>query len=154
MEFPRRARMTVGRFAWGVVVASPAASVAFMGGREAAGQDAAQDDGIPPGTVAFFAGTSCPPGWSRPDDVKGRLVVAVIDGAQVGTTVGAPLTDQENRPHRHDYSGSTQLQGLGIAGAAGSNVNGARAQSYTVQGQSDDAPSGLPFVQLLACERQ
>jgi hypothetical protein len=153
MEFPRFARVTAGRLGWGLVVAGLAAGLAG-GGSDAAGQDA-QDDGIPSGTVAFFAGASCPPGWNRPDYAKGRMVVAVVDGGNVGVTVGTPLADRENRVHQHDYSVSVPLPSpaAGLVGASGGSIPGAQAQTYTVTGQSDPAPSDLPFVQLLACEK-
>jgi hypothetical protein len=140
----------VGRLGWGVVVAS----LALMGS-DAVGQSTGQDDGIPSGTVAFFAGTSCPPGWTRPDDVKGRMVVAVVDGGTVGVRMGTPLADRENRTHQHDYSVSVTLAppAAGPIGAGGGSVPGAQAQTYTVTGQSDPAPTDLPLVQLLACEK-
>lgn len=148
MEFPRLARVTVRRLGWGVVVASLA-----LVGSDATGQATTQDDGIPSGTVAFFTGASCPAGWNRPDYAKGRMVVAVVDGGNVGVTVGAPLADRENRVHQHDYSVSASLPGKGLLGSTGGSIPGAQAQTYTITGQSDPAPSDLPFVQLLACEK-
>lgn len=156
MEFPRfvkmaAAKMAAGRLGWGVVVASLA-----LVGTDAAGQDAGQDDGIPSGTVAFFAGTNCPTGWTRPDYAKGRMVVAVVDGGNVGVTVGTPLGDQEDRKHQHGHSGSVQLLKKGIAANRGFlSSSGTEAQTYSTagNGQQDAAPSGLPFVQLLACEK-
>jgi hypothetical protein len=148
MELPRRVRATAGRLGWGVLVTSLA-----LLGSDATGQNTT-DDGIPSGIVAFFAGSSCPAGWTRPDYAKGRMVVAVVDGATVGTTVGTPLGDREDRTHQHDYSVSVQLQGRGLTGLAGGSPPGAQAQTYTIEGESDPASSDLPFVQLLPCERQ
>ena len=151
MEFPRFARVIAGRLGWGLVVASLA-----LVGTDAAGQDAGQDDGIPSGTVAFFAGANCPPGWSRPDYAKGRMVVAVVDGGNVGVTVGAPLRDQEDRTHLHSHTASVQLLKKGIVANRGFLSNsGTEAQTYSTggTGQQDTAPSGFPFVQLLACEK-
>ena len=168
MEFPRRVRTTAGRLGGlgglggrllvaGLVAGVAAISLALaVFGRDANGQDAAPalDDGIAAGTVAFFAGSSCPPGWSCPDYAKGRMMVAVTDGSQVGVTVGTALADREDRMHQHDYSVSVTLAGRPLLGSSGGSIPGAQAQTYPVAGQSDPAPSGLPFVQLLACERQ
>ena len=149
MELPRRVRTTAGRLGWGVLVTSLA-----LLGSDATGQNTT-DDGIPAGTVAFFAGSSCPAGWTRPDYAKGRMVVAVVDGSTVGTTVGTPLGDQEDRVHRHSYSVSLPLPPKGItASSNSSDTRGAQAGTYTGTAQTEPATSGLPFVQLLACEKQ
>jgi hypothetical protein len=49
---------------------------------------------------------------------------------------------------------SVQLQGRGLTGAQGGSIPGAQAQTYAIEGESDPASSDVPFVQLLACERQ
>ncbi|MFT3771866.1 MAG: hypothetical protein QM820_41185 [Minicystis sp.] len=112
------------------------------------------DDGVPSGTVAFFAGDACPPGWQLSAKAQGRLVVGVADGMKkIGLQVGNPLADREDRQHNHDYFGNVTLPGKGIAGADGSGSDGAEATTYTVAGTSDPTASGLPFMQMAACEK-
>src|SRR4051812_27390021 len=88
----RLALLTFGAGLW-LVNATPAAG----------GPD---DDGVPSGVVAFFAGGKCPMGWVVAAGAQGRLVVGVVDGASAGAQVGTPLGDQEDRKHQHAYSGS------------------------------------------------
>jgi hypothetical protein len=112
------------------------------------------DDGVPANTVAFFTGGACPAGWVTAANVQGRLVVAVADGAKGGMQVGTPLGDQEDRQHQHTYSASVALGSKDIAGADGSNDDGAAAQTYMVTGSTDQAATGLPFVQVQPCVKQ
>jgi hypothetical protein len=112
------------------------------------------DDGAPSGTIAFFSGGACPAGWATAANVQGRLVVSVADGANAGMQVGTPLSDQEDRQHAHTYTASAQLPSKNVAGADGSNDNGAAAQTYMVSGTTDEAASGLPFVQVQPCVKQ
>ena len=114
----------------------------------------ADDDGAPPGTIAFFRGGACPAGWTTATDVQGRLVVAIADGRKAGVQVGSPLTDQEDRQHQHAYTGMVTLGSKNIAAADGPNDNGAAAQAYQVTGTTGAAPSGLPFVQVQPCLKQ
>jgi hypothetical protein len=108
---------------------------------------------MPRGAVAFFTGSQCPPGWIATDDTAGRLVVGVTDGATTGITVGSPLADREDRLHGHVYAGSAVLATKSITAADGPNNNGAQAKTYSLAGSADSAKSGLPFVQLLICEK-
>ncbi|MCI0581050.1 MAG: hypothetical protein L0332_29650 [Chloroflexi bacterium] len=59
----------------------------------------------PAGTVAFFTLEACPTGWNTAGEAEGRyLVGAPAGGTQVGITVGAALSDGEERPagqHTH-----------------------------------------------------
>lgn len=112
------------------------------------------DDGAPPGTIAFVRGGACPAGWTTAPSVQGRLVVAVADGTKAGVQVGVPLADQEDRQHQHTYTGMVTLGSKNIAAADGPNNNGAAAQAYTVTGTTGKAASGLPFVQVQPCLKQ
>lgn len=129
------------------------ALVALLSGRPAAGE-APTDDGVPPGTVAFFVGRDvCPDGWMAAGYTRGRMVVAVTSALDVGAEVGTPLGDGEDRRHRHDYAAMVALPDKAIAATDGPNDQGAQAQTYAVAGMSDEETSGLPFVQLLGCEK-
>jgi hypothetical protein len=129
------------------------AALAALAARPAAG-DGPPDDGAPHGMVSFFAGrATCPPGWMAATQVEGRMVVGVTAALQVGTAIGAPLGDQEDRPHRHVYAKKVTLGPKAIAAADGSNGQGAQAGDYPVMGSTETATSGLPFIQLVACEK-
>jgi hypothetical protein len=113
-------------------------------------------DGVLPGTVAFFGSETaeCPDGWIQADYAMGRLVVGVIDEPAVGKVIGKPLGDQEDRTHTHTFSASVDLPYKAVAAADGANNQGAKAQAYEVMGSTDPSPTGLPFIQLLVCEKQ
>lgn len=127
----------------------------IMGARSASGEPPAgpPDDGVPPGTVAFFAGGKCPDGWKEAEDARGRLVAGVIKGDHAGVTVGEPLGDREERAHQHGYAGQVTIADKAIAAADGANQSGAAAKTYDIQGTTTKDVSGLPFVQVMACEK-
>ena len=136
------------------VVLAAAAAVWFGSQRSAQG-GGPLDDGVPPGTVAFFApGAECPMGWMPYDPAAGRMIVGVSEPSAVGRTVGSPLADREDRTHTHEFSGTVALAARSIAGANGGNTQGAAARSYTVSGRTAAATSGQAFVQLRACVRR
>lgn len=111
---------------------------------------------VPSGAVAFFAPDvrSCPAGWRAATEASGRLVVGVAHGDFVGKLVGQPLASQEDRTHAHAFAASVELPYKSISAADGGNRQGASAQKYQDSGVSEAAPSGLPFVQLVACVKQ
>lgn len=137
-----------------LVVTTIALSAALLSG-SASGEGAA-DDGVAPGAVAFFGSDTgaCPEGWQPADYAAGRLVVGVIQDTTVGHKVGAPLANQEDRTHTHPFTTSVDLPSKALAAADGGNNQGAQAKAYDVSHATDPAPSGLPFIQLLACEKQ
>jgi hypothetical protein len=143
------------RRAWSwLVAAAVAVGVCFASMRPAQGGDPS-DDGVPRGAVAFFgAGAMCPFGWLPADMVTGRMVVGVNDGTAVGRSVGTPLRDREDRTHTHALSATISVPSRSIAGANGTNRQGAAAGDQRVTGTTGAASSGLPFVQLRACVKQ
>jgi hypothetical protein len=114
----------------------------------------AADDGVPTGMVAFFTAASCPTGWSAASYANGRLVVGVNLAAQVGKTVGNPLADKEDRAHTHPFTVQLTTTVHSISAADGSNNQGAAAQMYSWSDATASSTTGLPFIQLLACEKQ
>lgn len=136
-------------------VALAAASAVWFGSQRSAQGGDPLDDGVPVGTVAFFApGTDCPTGWMPFDPASGRMIVGVAEPGAVGRTVGSPLTDREDRTHTHEFSGTVALNPRAIAGANGGNNQGAAARSYTVSGSTQPSASGQAFIQLRACVRR
>lgn len=110
---------------------------------------------VPPGIVAFFgqADSRCPGGFRVPPEASGRLLVGVTEAGTVGSAVGKPLADQEDRTHVHGFSGRVELPYKSISAADGPNSQGAAAKTYEDRSTTAPAPSGLPFVQLTVCEK-
>ncbi len=52
---------------------------------------------VPSGAVMFFDTAVCPTGWTELTEANGRYLVGLPAGGTLGTTVGAALTDGENR---------------------------------------------------------
>jgi hypothetical protein len=104
--------------------------------------------------VAYISGGACPVGWIPASNVEGRIIIAVSDGKDVGVQVGIPLGDQEDRQHAHGYKGEMVLPSKSIAATNGANLEGAKAQSYSISGTTNAGPSGLPFVQVTTCVKQ
>ena len=120
---------------------------------------AAGADGTPSGMVAFFTSADCPSGWSTAGIAQGRAVVAVQLGSEVGKTTGAPLADKTAPTHGHAYKTDLDLPYKKVALASCSHgltcgKSAAKAGSYTVGGNTDNATSGLPFIQLTVCQKQ
>jgi hypothetical protein len=115
---------------------------------------AVAQDGAPARMVTFFNAAACPPGWNPVSIASGRLLLASTDPAKVGVNVNPPLGNLEDRTHKHGYSGTVALNYKSIsAGDSCCNPSAAHARDNPFSGTTNNAPSGLPFVQLLICER-
>ena len=128
-----------------------------VGIRTASGDDptGGLDDALR-GMLSFVAPdvTACPQGWRPAQETSGRLVVGVTDSDAVGKLIGTPLLTQEDRTHSHAFSVTADLPYKSISAANGGNNQGAGAGKYPDDGQTELAPTGLPFVQLLGCVKQ
>ena len=85
---------------------------------------------------------------------NGRMIVGVSEPTALGRTSGTALTDREDRTHTHRFGATVTLAPRNIAGADGTNNQGAAARAYTVEGSTAAAPSGHAFVQLLTCVKR
>jgi hypothetical protein len=56
---------------------------------------------FPSGAVMMFDLAACPAGWTELVAARGRAIVAVPAGGTLAGTVGAALSDLEDRPHAH-----------------------------------------------------
>ena len=110
----------------------------------------------PSGMLLFFSASACPPGWVQPVSSQGRFLVGLPDGAKSGLSFGGPsLTSTESRLHRHSGSGQIRTSSHGIALASGSGAGGyAKDDGYAYQMMSSEGATGLPYVQLLQCQKQ
>jgi hypothetical protein len=112
------------------------------------------DDGVPSGTVAFFAaGSGCPDGWQVAKSAAGRVLVAANNGNVVGQRVGDALGDQEDRTHTHSYVATTTVPTRNIVALNGSNNQAAQAGTLEVKADAAFSSSELPFVQLTVCRK-
>ena len=59
----------------------------------------------------------------------------------------------EDRPHNHTFSGTVDLDFNEVALASGCcmDIGGSGTANYA--GTSDSVSSGLPFIELLACQK-
>lgn len=110
-------------------------------------------DSLPTGAISFFNSKSCPSGWEPFAAAAGRSVVPAV-GTEVGTTAGAPLGDAEDRPHGHTVTANLPLPQVSYAGIAGEANHGvARGGSPPLNVTFDKVSAGLPYVQLLICQK-
>lgn len=68
---------------------------------------------VPSNAVVFFNLAACPLGWVEHTETRGRTVVGMPEAGTLNATIGANLSDLENRYHAHNYnfSGDTDLDG-------------------------------------------
>lgn len=143
------------RSSW-LLLAVPAVAAGLgLGMRPAAGGDPGPID-VPAGMVAFFARDdgACPPGYRPATETSGRLIVGATAAESVGKLLGDPLSSLEDRTHVHPFMTQVELPAKALAALDGGNNQGAAAKKYTDAGNTEPTPSGLPFIQLLACARE
>jgi hypothetical protein len=125
-----------------------------------AGVDAAEPDlmrppgdSLPRNAVSFFNRTTCPMGWSPLGTAAGRFIVPTIGAVGGGTTAGTPLGDGEDRQHSHAFQTSFTPTTISVSGSSGSNANIAASTTVNINSTTQPASSGLPYVQLLVCQK-
>jgi len=121
-------------------------------GRVCADTACIEGDPFPAGTVAFFDRTTCPAGWQLATALVGRTAIPVAPEA-AGTSGGTPLASGEDRKHSHAFTGAATIAAVSFAGIAGGGNSLAGAGALTVTAVDAGASSGLPYLQLLACEK-
>ena len=111
---------------------------------------------LPKGTLMFFSEAGCPSGWIQAAATQGRLLVGLPPKAIPGLGFGgAALASQEKRAHHHAVSGTVTTMPHGIALASGCCAGGYLENgAYPYTADSDDSESGLPYLQLLQCQKQ
>ena len=142
-----------------------------LGGRPASDyalQSEVATTGVPAGAVMHFNLAACPTGWTELTTGRGRYLVGLPSGGALGQTVGAALSNVEDRPagqHRHwatvynTPGGATPNGGRIIRGASvdigAYTASGAAGIGYKEGGTADDTPPGTnaPYIQLLLCQK-
>lgn len=145
MSFPSRPN---GAFLLcvGLLVCAPTAVVGQT--------DAGATDAVPSGMVAHFAAQAgCPAGWVPATAVEGRMIVGTNTVGDVGSTVGSPLSDLEDRTHTHGFTATFNFPPKNIAGTDGGNNQGAQSGSQVLSSTSGAGTTSLPFAQLRPCVR-
>ena len=114
--------------------------------------DCVATDPFPVGALAFFDRASCPTGWTLATALTGRTPVAGPP-ERVGETLGAALSSGEDRRHTHAFSGTASASATSFAGIAGGGNGLSLAATLTVTAIEQGASAGLPYLQLLPCEK-
>ena len=121
------------------------------------GPDAAQPggDSLPTGAISLFNRRSCPAGWEVLQLGAGRTLVPTQGDSPPGNMAGQPLADGEERTHGHPMPANLNLPSVNYAGVVGEANHGvARAGSVPMTVKGTPAGAGLPYVQLLVCQKQ
>jgi len=133
----------------------PADASAQAGSDAGADLAAAAGDSLPTGAISLFNRKGCPPGWEPLAAAAGRTLIPTAGDSQPGATSGQPLEDGEDRQHSHGLPVTLNLPSVTYAGVVGEANHGvARAGSLPLTVVGDKASSGLPYVQLLVCQKQ
>lgn len=123
------------------------------GGDAGGGGNGDGTDSYPTDTVSFFTGNACPTGWEPYAAGAGRTIVPTLGPGAGGATRGTPLTTGEDRTHTHVASPQVTLGSVSYALATGSGLNVGAAGPVIMNGSTNAASSGLPYVQLLVCRK-
>lgn len=116
---------------------------------------AAGGDSLPTGAISLFNRRSCPAGWEPLQAAAGRTLVPTLADSAPGNTAGEPLMDGEERAHTHPMPAMLNLPSVNYAGIVGEANHGvAKAGSMPMMVTGTPARAGLPYVQLLVCQKQ
>lgn len=128
------------------------AGLVCIGSDDSPTPDCVANDPFPTGTLAFFDRASCPSGWSLASAVTGRTPVAGPP-ERVGETLGDPLSSGEDRRHTHAFTGTATTSEVSFAGIVGGGNGLSETATFQLTGTDESASAGLPYLQLLACEK-
>ncbi len=123
------------------------------GGGGGGGGNGNGTDSYPTDTVSFFTGNACPTGWEPYTTGQGRTIVPTLGPGAGGGTRGTPLTTGEDRTHTHFASPQVTIGSVSYALVTGSGLNVGMAGPVIMNGSTNAASSGLPYVQLLVCRK-
>src|SRR5437588_7118106 len=164
------------RLSYGNVVATLALFLSLGGGAYALSPQATTSTPgpVPHDGIVFFKKNSCPSGWSKFNEARGRYVVGLTPGGVLDATVGFALSNLENRATgRHTHPGPPASNQWGydktpedmtkprrpLFGFRPDDIFDPSSNGTPVVG-SVPAPVGsvpgtnAPYVQLLACKKK
>ncbi len=115
---------------------------------------------LPHGMQMFFDMAACPVGWAQATATQGRLIVGLPQGAPQDLTFGGPALSSgdagaDSRTHAHDNTVTLTTTPHGIALLGGCGAGGYAANgTYTASAPTTESDTGLPYLELLQCEKQ
>lgn len=137
--------------------------------QQAQAQAQAPGDPYPTNSVAFFASSSCPAGWSPYAPVNGLFIVPTPRGGTNGEISGTPLNSQQAPSHRHTLSDAVEVGSTQYVGASGCCAGGWSAccnKTVTTAGRKQLKGSGddtdvntsysdgrVSYSQLMVCKK-
>ncbi|WP_434623133.1 hypothetical protein [Azospirillum sp. B2RO_4] len=111
-------------------------------------------DGLPKGTIAYFA-KSCPSGWSSYDNANGRFLLPVPSGGGVAAMIGTPLGGVD-AAGKHSHTAGTTVNPGNVQRQENSGSRKQRAAPQPVkseQATSSPPTALLPAVSYLVCKK-
>jgi len=115
---------------------------------------------LPKGLQMFFDMSACPVGWAQTAATQGRLIVGLPQSAPQDVTFGGPPLSTvdggaEIRTHTHGNTLTLTTTSYGIGLANGCCAGGYAANgTYTATEDTDGGDTGLPYIELLQCQKQ
>jgi hypothetical protein len=116
---------------------------------------------LPHGLQMFFDMASCPEGWLQTAATQGRFIVGLPQGAPQdvafgGLAISSSLDAGIDVPtHVHGNTATLTTTSHGIALASGCCAGGYGANgAYPSTMNTDADDTGLPYLELLSCEKQ
>ncbi len=115
---------------------------------------------LPRGLQMFFDMPACPAGWLQTAATQGRLLVGLPQGAPQDVTFGGPALSSGDagadvRTHTHPNTATLATTSHGIALASGCCGSGYGANgTYMSTMDTGASDTGLPYIELLSCEKQ
>lgn len=116
---------------------------------------------LPSRLQMFFDMASCPEGWLQTAANQGRFIVGLPQGAPQDVAFGgAPISSTldagiDVRTHAHGNTATLTTTSQGIALGSGCCADGYGANgTYTSTMDTEADETGLPYLELLSCEKQ
>lgn len=110
---------------------------------------------LPPGMQLYFDAATCPSGWKQAPATQGRFIVGLPKGAPADVSFGGePISSAMPRTHTHGNEVAVETTPHGIALAAGCCGSGyAKNSAYSSKEDTGASEAGLPWIELLHCEK-
>jgi hypothetical protein len=110
---------------------------------------------LPVGMQLYFDAATCPSGWKQAPATQGRFIIGSPQGAPADVSFGGePVSSASPRTHRHGNEVAVETTPHGIALAAGCCGSGyAKNMAYSSKEDTETAEAGLPWIELLHCEK-